>query len=224
MAGSLAREGSAASFFLMEAPALALPEHHAKISAMSQDFLSRWSNRKLKRAGDPSVAAPETTVVPAPDENEITPEELAALPAVEDITATTDLAAFLKKGVPLVLRNAVFRRMWALDPEIRDFVGDARDYAWDWNTPGGVPVSGPLEPGTDIQGMLRRIIGGDETPPDARENVIGEAAPVAPREQPPRQPASLPETAENSEPEPEDESSETEGSPIRGRHGGALPA
>ena len=192
---------------------------------MSQDFLSRWSHRKLKRAGEPSVAAPEPAEVPAPDENEITPEELAALPALEDITATTDLAAFLKKGVPLVLRNAVFRRMWALDPEIRDFVGDARDYAWDWNTPGGVPVSGPLESGTDVQGMLRRIVGGDDnTLPDARENVIAETAPAPKREQPPRETASLPETAENSESQSEDESSETECSIMRRRHGGALPA
>jgi len=194
---------------------------------MSQDFLSRWSRRKLKRADEPSVAAPETAEMPAPDESEITPEELAALPAIEDITATTDIAAFLKKGVPLVLRNAVFRRMWALDPEIRDFVGDARDYAWDWNTPGGVPVSGPLEPGTDIQGMLRRIVGGDENTPDARDNVISEAAPAPTREQPsqpPQPPPSLPETAEKSESEPEDENPEPDDDPVRGRHGGALPA
>jgi hypothetical protein len=210
----------------VEAPALALPLHRAKISEMSQDFMSRWSRRKLKQADEPPIAAPDTAEVPAPDEDEITPEELAALPAIESITAATDLTAFLKKGVPLVLRNAVFRRMWSLDPEIRDFVGEARDYSWDWNTPGGVPVSGPLEPGTDIQGMLRRIIGGADDPPTvvARENVIGEAAPAQMREQSPLKPETMLEAAENSESQSENEDSETECSPLRGRHGGALPA
>ena len=46
--------------------------------------------------------------------------------------------------------------MWALDPKIRDYVGEARDYAYDWNTPGGVPGSGPV-PWQDIEGLRRRV-------------------------------------------------------------------
>jgi hypothetical protein len=54
--------------------------------------------------------------------------------------------------------------MWALDPAIRDFVGEARDYAYDWNAPGGVPGSGPLLASDDVDALLRRAIGGS---PDA---------------------------------------------------------
>jgi hypothetical protein len=49
--------------------------------------------------------------------------------------------------------------MWTLDPAIRDFVGHARDYAFDWNAEGGVPGTGPLGPGDDVTGMVRRILG-----------------------------------------------------------------
>lgn len=132
---------------------------------MSEDFLSRWSRRKRRLEEPPAADEPKPPVPVAEedaDEDVITPEELAALPAVEEITASTDLVAFLRKGVPAALRNAALRRAWVLDPAIRDFVGDARDYAWDWNTPGGVPCSGPLDEGTDIAGMVRRILGEGE--------------------------------------------------------------
>lgn len=115
---------------------------------MSSDFLSRWSRRK--RATDRAPPAVEETP-PSPDpvepqavEPELGVEPLPPLPDLSELTAQSDVTAFLQKGVPQTLRNAALRRMWSLDPAIRDRVGDALDYAWDWNVPGGVPGTGPL--------------------------------------------------------------------------------
>jgi hypothetical protein len=69
------------------------------------------------------------------------------------------LTRFLREGVPQALRNAALRRMWSLDPAIRDAVGHARDYAYDWNTPGGVPGSGALLPGDDVGALVRQVFG-----------------------------------------------------------------
>ncbi|TIU06806.1 MAG: DUF3306 domain-containing protein, partial [Mesorhizobium sp.] len=51
------------------------------------------------------------------------------LPRVEDLTAESDLSAFLRKGVPKMLKRAALRRMWSLDPAIRDHIGPS-EYAW----------------------------------------------------------------------------------------------
>lgn len=110
-----------------------------------EGFLARWSRRK--RAARESVAVEPEPEVPPPaeappqaaaDAAEEEPVDLAHLPKIEEITVETDLSAFFRKGVPAALRNAALRRAWSLDPTIRDFIGPA-DYAWDWNTPGGVP-------------------------------------------------------------------------------------
>ncbi|MFL5218102.1 MAG: DUF3306 domain-containing protein, partial [Microvirga sp.] len=113
-------------------------------------------------AGAPLPEGDPASVLPEP---ELTPEELAALPKVEEITAASDISGFLRRGVPDALRNAALRRMWTLDPAIRDFVGEARDYAYDWNTPGGVPGAGALDPGDDVAAMVRSVFG--ESPPAA---------------------------------------------------------
>lgn len=60
------------------------------------------------------------------------------LPSLESLGPGSDLRPFLRPGVAPALRNAALRRMWTVDPAIRDYIGPA-DYAWDWNTPGGVP-------------------------------------------------------------------------------------
>lgn len=138
------------------------------------NFLSRWSRRKLE-AEKPEKAEldPETPVTPlAVDqptaesppaiiepvgEGALSEEEIAALPRLEDLTPATDLVPFMRNGVPALLRNAALRRMWSLDPAIRDFAGEARDYSYDWNVPGGVPVSGPLLPGDDAEATLSRM-------------------------------------------------------------------
>ena len=164
------------------------------------NFLERWSRRKqeAKRAESPPVAesdsdehlqeqavAPEAPVSEATEHRTVTPcelsaEELASLPRIEDVTIETDITQFLRAGVPASLRNAALRRMWALDPAIRDFVGEALDYAYDWNVPGGVPGSGPLLATDDVPGMLRQILGnrGDldsEPMPEPRAEAFGPA-------------------------------------------------
>ncbi|MFJ5488032.1 DUF3306 domain-containing protein [Hansschlegelia beijingensis] len=143
---------------------------------MSGDFLSRWSRRKAEAAapspqsdaspGPRSIEALAEEASPPPEALaveeaeapvELSAEEIAALPPVEELTPGSDLGPFLRAGVPTLLRNAALRRMWAVDPAIRDFLNDAREYAYDWNTPGGVPGLGPLLPTDDVREMVRSV-------------------------------------------------------------------
>lgn len=129
---------------------------------MDGSFLQRWS--RLKRDADAALPEP----LAEPEADALGEEEIAALPDIGTLTAESDITGFLRKSVPPALRNAALRRMWLLDPAIRDFVGPARDYSYDWNTPGGVPGNGPLEPGA-ATAMLRRIFGDErktETAPE----------------------------------------------------------
>jgi hypothetical protein len=128
---------------------------------MSEDFLSRWSRRKdeARRAEPASPPEPDRAAEPA-----LTPEELAALPKLDELTADSDITGFLRRGVPEGLRNAALRKMWLLDPAIRDFVGPARDYSYDWNAPAGVPGNGPLAP-EHVAALLRRVFGEPEPAP-----------------------------------------------------------
>ncbi|MBV9078104.1 MAG: DUF3306 domain-containing protein [Methylobacteriaceae bacterium] len=152
---------------------------------MSRDgFLARWSRRKLDPiddASDPAAAdaAPPPKVEEPVEtaECEIAPEELADLPSVEELTAETDLSGFLRPGIPIGLRNAALRRIWSLDPAIRDHVGDARDYAWDWNVPDGVPGSGPLASLDDIGARVLRMLSTGEGATPARSSDAEVAAP-----------------------------------------------
>ena len=82
-----------------------------------------------------------------------------ALPKLEELTGSTDITAFLRKGVPEHLRNAALRKSWALDPAIRNYVNPALEYAYDWNTPGGVPGGGELGAGVDVARLVSQIMG-----------------------------------------------------------------
>ena len=85
--------------------------------------------------------------------------DLSSLPKLEELTGTTDITAFLKKGVPEHLRNAALRKSWALDPAIRNYVNPALEYAYDWNAPGGVPGGGELGAGVDVARLVSQIMG-----------------------------------------------------------------
>jgi hypothetical protein len=144
---------------------------------MSRDgFLERWSRRKLAEGKEPEAEQPaeETAAVEEPEE-ELDEEELAKLPSLESFTVKTDLAPFLRRGVPQALKNAAMRKMWMLDPAVRDHVDFAVDYAWDWNTPGGVPGNA----GTISQDSITRMMGAlkpkDKTAPEAEaeETIAG---------------------------------------------------
>jgi hypothetical protein len=124
-------------------------------------FLARWSQRK-QEAQRPEREPAEGVQQEASAERQGAPEpefDLSELPKLEELTGSTDITAFLKKGVPEHLRNAALRKSWALDPAIRNYVSPALDYAYDWNAPGGVPGGGQLETGIDVAKMVSQIMG-----------------------------------------------------------------
>lgn len=128
-------------------------------------FLSRWSQRKQEAKQESSKPPHDGDAPPEPvAENVAEPEfDLSSLPKLEELTETTDITAFLQKGVPEQLRNAALRKSWALDPAIRNYVNPALDYAYDWNTPGGVPGSGEIGAGVDVARMVSQIMGTAES-------------------------------------------------------------
>lgn len=128
-------------------------------------FLARWSQRK-QEAKQPEREAPvadgEIAAAPAAEAEPVPEFDLSSLPSLDALTGETDITAFLRKGVPEQLRNAALRKSWALDPAIRNYVNPALDYAYDWNTPGGVPGNGELDAGIDVARMVSQIMGTGE--------------------------------------------------------------
>jgi hypothetical protein len=142
------------------------------------DFLSRWSRRKLEaeRAKDAPPRTDETagpsephqadasTPAAAPDDgNKEKKEEpafdLTRLPSIESITAETDIRAFLQKGAPADLSRAALRRAWIADPSIRDFIEMAENQ-WDFATGVDLPGFGALEVSPDeIRKMVAEVFG-----------------------------------------------------------------
>ena len=139
-------------------------------SADNKNFLARWSQRKHE-AKQPDHDAPtvnsDAPFGPVAESDVVQEFDLSSLPKLEDMTATTDITAFLRKGVPEHLRNAALRKSWALDPAIRNYVNPALDYAYDWNTPGGVPGSSEIGSGMDVARLVSQIMGGGESTQEA---------------------------------------------------------
>ncbi len=144
-----------------------------------KNFLARWSQRKqqAKRLEHDAPAA-EADVPPSPTaEGDVSQEfDLSSLPRLEELTSTTDITAFLRKGVPEHLRNAALRKSWALDPAIRNYVNPALEYAYDWNTPGGVPGNSEIEAGMDVARLVSQIMGSGEAVAEAPTAVVEPAA------------------------------------------------
>jgi hypothetical protein len=151
-----------------------------------EDFLSRWSRRKRMANVPVSSEAPASRLEEAKDENIPSPltgaadavEEfdLSTLPPLESISATTDVTAFLRKGVPPALSREALRRAWIADPTIRDFVGLAEN-AWDFNDPDAMPGFGPLDYSPEeLRDLVSRIVGGARRAADDIED------PAAPHE------------------------------------------
>ncbi|WP_349368386.1 DUF3306 domain-containing protein [Salinarimonas sp.] len=145
-----------------------------------EGFLSRWSRRKREEVREEVRAAeePDENAVPQPtpeaepaaepapvaeSAQTLSEEELAALPPIETIDETTDISGYLREGVPAALKNAALRRVWATSPAIRDYLDPAREYAYDWNVPGGVPGDGPLGPNFDAKALADRIFARHQT-------------------------------------------------------------
>ena len=128
-----------------------------------ENFLSRWSRKKLDAESDTGATAPEAAT-PADRPGAASADgappafDLASLPSLESIGAGTDIRAFLQAGVPSDISRAALRRAWTSDPAIRDFIGLAEN-AWDFTAPNGVPGFGPLLAVDDIRRMVAQISG-----------------------------------------------------------------
>jgi hypothetical protein len=215
-----------------------------------EGFLGRWIKRKSdareRAAPDDQPSAETSAQGAAKTEDADRPEEpafdLSSLPGLEDITAETNLADFMRKEVPAALRNAALKRAWALDPAIRDYVNPAREYAYDWNTPGGVPGNGPLEAGFDAlkqvaeafsaPGRDHTLVVSEATQEEAAANMeAAESASEAPSPVRISDMSNSSQDAEKQSKESSDEerSAERVAAPSdlasrRRRHGGAAPA
>src|SRR5262245_35530548 len=142
-----------------------------------EEFLKRWSRRKQEakqetKPAEQPAPPPAEVDIPASDVFEAETEfdiDLSKLPSLDEITATTDITEFLRKGVPAELGRAALRRAWAADPAIRDFVGLAEN-AWDFTDPNAMPGFGALE-GTPAQipAMIERVLGGRREAPENTE-------------------------------------------------------
>lgn len=216
------------------------------MSERDDDLLARWSRRKrAARSGDARGLKEETPAAGAPAAEPDADRPLAAaepgvehaepLPSLDDIAADGDLSAFLREGVPTALKNAAMRKMWSLDPAIRDHVGLA-EYAWDFNQPGSMRGFGPLEAGKSVADFLSTAgrempAQPEETateasaqPPEQPTGIAPEEASTGPAQSPaiPKAPGQPTEVAVA--PGPAEAADHAELAPAsRPRHGGALP-
>ena len=166
--------------------------------------------------------------------------DLSQLPAIESITADTDISGFLAPGVPAELTRAALRRAWSADPRIRDFIGLSEN-SWDFNAPDAMGGFGPLEMTDELRRQILQMVGRGLDAPDAADPTT-KADPEQPVEQRPDQSlttdAAVPtahgqEIAHVSQPiiEPareaqslgQDENDDRARPVVRRSHGGALP-
>jgi Protein of unknown function (DUF3306) len=166
--------------------------------------------------------------------------DLSQLPAIESITAQTDISGFLAPGVPTELTRAALRRAWSADPRIRDFIGPSEN-SWDFNAPDAMGGFGPLEMTDELRRQILQMVGRSLDAPDAADPTT-KADPEQPVEQRPDQSlttdAAVPtahgqEIAHVSQPiiEPAreaqslgpDENDDRARPVVRRSHGGALP-
>jgi Protein of unknown function (DUF3306) len=127
-----------------------------------ENFLARWSSRKLaSRTPAAASEAPaqqrprddaddiENGAVAEPPKDAATPPvqsfDPAQLPPLDSIGADTDITAFLRRDVPPELTRAALRRAWISDPAIKNFVGLVEN-GWDFNDPTAMPGFGPITP------------------------------------------------------------------------------
>jgi hypothetical protein len=223
----------------------------------SEGFLSRWARRKQAAAtsleAEMDAAIAESATRSPPDSEPAAAQErasdaqpavdLSALPAIESITAATDIRPFLAPGVPAELTRAALRRAWATDPQVRDFVGIAENQ-WDFTDPNGVPGFGPIGSLDDVRRMVAGLLGEDHdrkmsTPPataiDAHPSEASasfatatapEAVTTSPTTTEPAVEPHAPEAERVTElvaVQKDSDDAPAAAAPIRRAHGGALP-
>ena len=154
----------------------------------AENILGRWSRRKVEsRAAPPTPDLPEPSecvaeVVVDPDLIKQTNEA-----AIAALTGESDITVFLQKGVAEWAKNAALRRVWSMDPAICDFVGEARDYGYDWNSGEGVPGFGPILASDNATSILETMFSDVSRMFDKQVGEAGVEDEVAPLEiAPPR--------------------------------------
>jgi hypothetical protein len=152
--------------------------------AEEHNVLLRWA--RLKQAAkerldaDPaSIDNQEAAAPPVIDAAEDRPFDLSSLPPIDSIVANTDIAAFLRAGVPAELTRAALRRAWTSDSAIRDFIGIAENQ-WDFNDPNAIPGFGPLDPMENANDLLTPVVGRLEQFPDALRDLTPPAETIPP--------------------------------------------
>ncbi len=202
---------------------------------MSEGRLTRWSRLKQAAREQPekppeAEAAPAAVSTPSEAPADDTPSvklddlpkfDITKLPSIDSLMPGSDLKPFMQAGVPEELRHRAMRRLWSIDPAIRDFRTPA-EYDWNFNAPG----YGDLLPTDDVkkilEGVIRsmaRIDAEAAKPIEDKPLPLQDVAPtpadsplIAPAESPaPSEDASAPEAERVIEPAP------------RRRHGGAVP-
>lgn len=230
------------------------------MSAGDDNIFARWSRRKQAvRYGETpasdeeqnaSEAAANADPEPIDQQPAMEPDVVEPLPSLDDLTAESDLSAFLRKGVPEALKSAALRKVWSIDPAIRDYIGPS-EYAWDFNQPGSMAGFGPLEANESIAEFLSTMSGGTRAglaravaPPEAPLPPSPQITDVSSRRDagsPPDGPADSASPPESLDP-PHDEASSELPSPVSTkdaadpadseeppqistprRHGGAMP-
>jgi hypothetical protein len=151
----------------------------SELENSTRRFLERWSRRKRaaeNRSPDDGNLSPEDketdTNAAAQSDANLPAFDPAILPPLESITATSDIRAFLAPGVPEELTRAALRRVWLIDPTIRDFIGTAENQ-WDFTKPDGVPGFGSLELTPELRRMVASLIGDAPQPATQRQGNIG---------------------------------------------------
>ncbi|MBI3703963.1 MAG: DUF3306 domain-containing protein [Rhizobiales bacterium] len=143
-----------------------------------ENFLTRWSRRKLEPADEKVPAQPPQTTDASPAGEEAAkaaamasarqgeaaalPEfDVSQLPSLDSIGANSDIRAFLQAGVPAALKHAALRRAWSSDPAIRDYIGPNENF-WEGVGMDNVPGFGALDPGVDVKKLVAEVFGDAE--------------------------------------------------------------
>ena len=209
------------------------------MSGADDNFLARWSRRKqaverAEQSEPPEQPEPTRELAPAPPAAEEEPAaEEPPLPRIEDLTAESDMSAFLRAGVPQALKMAALRRAWSLDPAIRDYVGPA-EYAYDFNDPASIPGFGSAA-GQNLPSLTQYVAHSNST----QESVMPAGGPgqpdldpvrrsrtaVAPSPPEPPSPSAEEAQVQNASAEPTagDPEQADVAEPPSPRHGGAMP-
>ncbi|PSC04257.1 hypothetical protein SLNSH_14790 [Alsobacter soli] len=198
-----------------------------------EPFLSRWSRRKRGEAtakddAPEEYASPSPAPPSEPDLGEQA-QDAPQLPPIETLTAESDFSAFLHPAVSAALKTAALRRLWSLDPVIRDYVGPA-EYAWDFNQPGSMHGFGPAQASERLASAIPQAsAAGDSAPNCAPAGLGSDQTSAIGGGQPAIAPANSDEPAETetktgpAAPVEEQEAQSSDPAPPRPRHGGAKP-